>query len=344
MRIAIDLSSAGRPGGIGVYARGLAGVLRKRRGVELLPFARREVPFEGVKVEKSSRLAWEFAHLPRLLEESDPDIFFCPDFTLPQRIPCPALLTVHDPVPWDRPSDLGLSARLWYTLFTPRAVVQAARILTDSQWAASRLGEIFPRSSDKFVPFYPGISPHFHPRPVPKKKEILYVGAITPRKRLDLLLGAYPVLRDMGYTMKWVGYPGRDAERLLKAAPLQDAEEEGLQWVSNASLKEVALWMAEAAVVVYPSEMEGFGLPMAEALASGTPVVALDTPVAREVGGQAGRYAQANIPSLLEEILSADSLAEDEEWLETARQQTLPYKWETQGAAFVTLAQEVLEG
>ena len=341
MRIAIDLSSAGRPGGIGVYARGLSHALRAVGGIEVLPFARRAVPFDGVKVVASSRGAWEFRHLPRLLGRCAPDLFFGPDFTLPLRMPCPAILTVHDPVAWDRPGDLGWRALLWYRLFTPSSVARARWVLSDSVWAASRIREIFPRAAEKIRAFHPGVDGRFHPREGPRRKEILYVGAITPRKRLDLLLEAYPALRAGGFSMTWVGYPGKDAERLLRAVEVERAEGEGLAWVPNASSDEVASRMARAAVVAYPSEMEGFGLPMAEALACGTPVVALDTPVAREVGGEAALYSPPDAPELAQKLLEAAKLSSDTAWQERAKRQIGPLSWGKRAEAFLALVGDV---
>jgi glycosyltransferase involved in cell wall biosynthesis len=119
--------------------------------------------------------------------------------------------------------------------------------------------------------------------------DVLHVGSTIRRKRIDLLLHVVAALRK--------SFPGT---RLVRAGGPFTPEQLRLVERLNLSGAVVVLPHLErdvlaavyrrAAVVLQPSEREGFGLPVVEALACGTPVVASDLPVLREVGGEAAAY------------------------------------------------------
>jgi glycosyltransferase involved in cell wall biosynthesis len=119
--------------------------------------------------------------------------------------------------------------------------------------------------------------------------ELLHVGSTIPRKRIDILLRVFAAVRG--------SYP--DA-RLIRAGGPFTAEQRALARDLGVSERIVVLPILDratlsaiyrrSAVVLMPSEREGFGLPVLESMACGTPVVASDIPALREVGGQAVSY------------------------------------------------------
>lgn len=118
--------------------------------------------------------------------------------------------------------------------------------------------------------------------------EVLHVGSTVPRKRVPLLLRAFAQI------------PGRASIRLVRAGGPLTAEQRRLAaelGIANSiaelpflDRKTLAAVYRRAALVVNPSEREGFGLPLVEAMACGAPVLAADLTVLREVGGPAVRY------------------------------------------------------
>jgi glycosyltransferase involved in cell wall biosynthesis len=120
--------------------------------------------------------------------------------------------------------------------------------------------------------------------------DLLHVGSCIPRKRIDLLLRIFRAVRD-----------AEPRARLLKAGGRLTPEQQALARELGIDTHIVQLPFLEtrvlaalyrrAAVVLVPSEREGFGLPVVEALAAGAPVVATDLPVFREIGGEVVRYA-----------------------------------------------------
>lgn len=122
-----------------------------------------------------------------------------------------------------------------------------------------------------------------------KSIEILHVGSTSPRKRLDVLLRVFARVRQIHPSARLVRVGGPltdDLRALADELGVRGAIDE-LPFVNRRVLAAV---YRRAAVVLMPSEREGFGLPVVEAMACGTPVVASDLPVLREVGGEAALF------------------------------------------------------
>ncbi len=124
---------------------------------------------------------------------------------------------------------------------------------------------------------------------------LLHVGAVVPRKRLDLLLRAFAVIRAQfpGATLVRVGGPLSPA--LLALAQQLDVAR-AIMEMPFLSRAELATLYRRADVCLLCSENEGFGLPVLEAMASGVPVVARELPAVREVAGDAIRHVMGADP------------------------------------------------
>jgi glycosyltransferase involved in cell wall biosynthesis len=124
----------------------------------------------------------------------------------------------------------------------------------------------------------------------PKRpNELLHVGSTIPRKRIDVLLDVFAAVRKVRPDVRLIRVGGQfTAEQRIRVRELDLADAiVVLPFVDRATLAAV---YRRAAVALLPSEREGFGLPLVEALACGTPVVASDIPVLREVGAGAAEY------------------------------------------------------
>lgn len=125
--------------------------------------------------------------------------------------------------------------------------------------------------------------------PAGRMTEILHVGSTIARKRIDVLLHVLKAVRRVRHDVRLVRVGGAfTAEQRALVRELQlDDFIVSLPFLDRATLAAV---YRRSAVVLLPSEREGFGLPVLEALACGTPVVASDIEALREVGGDAVRY------------------------------------------------------
>ncbi len=258
------------------------------------------------------RMAWR---LPRLLRRARPELAHFLH-VIPPGCPCPAVLTIQD-LSFERdPSVMSAWERRVFRTIVPRSVRRAARILAISERTRDDLVDLYGVPFDRIVVTPLGVDPDFRPGGA-RGDYLLFVGAIEPRKDP---LAAAEAARAVGRPLVVVG-PARD--RALESA-LRDAGADLRGYVAKPEL--VRLYQ-EAACVLFPSRYEGFGLPLVEAMACGTPVVARPDAALREVAGDAAVFADGDLGEAVRialagsEQLSAAGLERAKlfTWEETAR-------------------------
>ncbi len=224
------------------------------------------------------RMAWR---LPRLLRRVRPAVgHFI--HSLPLACPVAAVVTIQD-LSWERePSVMGRADRWTFKLVVPRAARRAAKVIAISERTRDDLVELYGIPPEKIVVTSLGFDPAFRPAENGHDPYLLFVGAIEPRKDP---LAAADAARAVGRQLVVVG-PTKD-EALAAELCSRGAELRG--YVPKDEL--VRLYQ-RAAALVFPSRYEGFGLPLLEAMASGTPVVAAPDAALREVAGDAAVFTR----------------------------------------------------
>ncbi|MCC6190725.1 MAG: glycosyltransferase family 4 protein [Anaerolineales bacterium] len=235
------------------------------------------------------RLSFELlARRPR------PDALFVPAHVLPLVHPLPTVVTIHDlgyrRFPQAHPP--GQRRYLdWSTRFSARF---AAHLLADSAATRRDLAEFYGAPPEKVTVVYPG-GPEGLTRvdPAPVRARyglpddyVLHVGTLQPRKNLARLMEAVAALRGRwpGLALVLAGRPGWLAEPLLAQAHACSAFVRLLDYVPAADLPGL---YSGARVFAFPSLYEGFGFPVLEAMACGTPVVCANTASLPELAGEA---------------------------------------------------------
>ena len=202
-----------------------------------------------------------------------------------------------DPAADPRPRWFRALARRILTGLREAAVVFHSTAAVGEQ--INRAGLVLP---DRLVLAPYGVAPEFTPDPpgppsrVPRldgpdgRPWALHVGTCVPRKRIDVLLDVFARIREAVPGVRLVKVGGEwSAEHRERIARLGLAGV--ITHVVGLARAELAEVYRRAAVVLVPSEAEGFGLPVIEALACGAPVIASDIPALREAGGPAAAYA-----------------------------------------------------
>lgn len=220
--------------------------------------------------------------------------------------------TVHDLAfrrfPWTVKEETreALSRRL------DRVLHEAARIVTPSQAVRRELcgeGLVSPRrvraihhGPGQLTEEEPGRRPDWAPA-----RYALFVGTIEPRKNLETLFAAWRLLRrrleeaPSLVVCGRLGWKDEDLRREVAAG----REEGWLHHPGYVSNPELAALFRGALFLAFPSHYEGFGLPVLEALSCGTPVVASDLPVLREVAGDAALFAPPDRPEAWAQLCAA---------------------------------------
>jgi len=231
-------------------------------GIEPLPLA------TGVQ---ELRMAWS---LPRLLRRVGVALVHT-QYALPLRVPCPAVVTIHD-LSFEDAALMGRKDRLVFKTVVPRAARRAARVLTVSDRTKRDLVARYGLPEDRVVVTPNGVDPVFVPGEG-SRDYALSVGAIQPRKHQ---LAALEAARAAGLPLVVAG-PEKDT------ALAAELRARGATVRGYVDQPELVRLLQGAACLVQSSRHEGFGLPVLEAMACGTPVVAVPEPALVEVAGGA---------------------------------------------------------
>ncbi len=143
-------------------------------------------------------------------------------------------------------------------------------------------------------------------------KFLLMAGTIEPRKNHKLLLEAYPRLKELGYRIVFAGLMGWNMESFEEQLRSHPDFGTGILHVVGPSDEVMSYLYRKATFLVFCSYSEGYGLPIAESMQRGTPVLAADVPVLREVGGDlCVWFPQDDADALAERVAYYDARPEE---------------------------------
>ena len=280
-------------------------------------------PFELRARSQELRMAWT---LPRALRTLRAALCHT-QHALPLRSPCPCVVTVHDVSFAREPEMMGWKDRAVFRRVVPHAVKRAARVLTVSERTKRDLVELYDVPPERIVVTPNGVDSAFTPGPG-AHDYVLSVGAIQARKNQ---LAALDAAVAVGLPLVVVG-PEKDAA-LAAELRRRGARLEG--YVDTTRLVEL---YRGAACLVQSSRYEGFGLPVVEAMASGTPVVAVADPALREVAGEAAVFADGG--DLASGIRTA--LAERDRLVAAGLERARAFSWRVTAERTLAVYREIL--
>lgn len=228
------------------------------------------------------------------------DLFHAPDFFLPPtRAGTPTLVTVHDLSYVRLPETTMPGMERHLNTWVPASVERASHVIAVSEATRQDLIELYDTPLQKISVLYHGVTAEFQPIEDPAclatvrrkyglgdKPFILSVGTIQLRKNYRRLIQAFARL-DPTLHLVIVGGKGWYCEDVFAEVSRQQLTER-VHFLGFVEEGDLPLLYNTADLFVYPSLYEGFGLPVLEAMACGTPVVAADASALPEVVGQAG--------------------------------------------------------
>jgi len=349
LTIGIDFTSASRErAGIGRYARELIRALARLDAVnqyallvpsdaqpDLLHFFRPSnfAIKRGALTERFFAAMWHRARVPLPIETfiGACDILYSPDFLLPPTRAKRTLVTVHD-LSYVRLPDCFPEPLLNYlNRAVPRALDCADLILADAQSTRQDLHEVYRIPLEKIRVLYSGVDPRFNPDVSEKsrarvheltqgKPYILSVSTIQPRKNYARLIQAFQVLTSnlqlpiSNLQLIIAGGRGWMYEDIL-ATPERLGIRDRVLFPDFFSDDDLPALYAGASLFAYPSLYEGFGLPVAEAMACGVPVVTSNASSLPEVAGNAALYFDPRdvegMAAAMHQVLTNESLRAD---------------------------------
>ena len=245
------------------------------------------------------RKAWNYLALPLALLKNRPDIFIGLSQSLPYKTFSKSVLIVHDLafelIPHAYPGSYSRLHRI-----TKTSAKRADKIVAVSNSTKKDLSRLYNIDKQKISVIYEGVDSMFHPQPAKEinrirrrydlnKKYFLFIGSLKKIKNVPVLLRAFAAFlekRAGDYQLVLVGsnyWPDGEINAIIKAKKLQK-KVKSLGFVSDHDLP--GLYSGSSAFIM-PSLYEGFGIPILESMACGTPVITSNTGSMPEIAGKA---------------------------------------------------------
>ncbi len=271
------------------------------------------------------RILWEQAVQPFALNGLD--LYHALAFVAPLALRIPSVVTVYDLSFMHYPERLPAARRLYLRLFTGLTCHRARRVIAISHSTARDLTETLGIPAEKIDVAAPGCDPAvFHPLPADQIETFrhnnelpdrfwLFIGTLEPRKNLPVLLEAFAALKDRPLLIIGGG-KGWDYEAIFETVARYKLEV-SVRFVGFIPSDDLPIWYNCAEVFVYPSVFEGFGLPVLEAMACGTPVITANASSLPEVAGEAGVCIPPNDVSAW--MAALQRAWSDQAWRQAAR-------------------------
>ena len=325
MRIAIDYTPAALQGaGIGRYTRGLVDALLPLLGDEdevtlLYPrgdarFARRDWP-DRVRIrrlplpDRYQTILWHRLRLPLPVEwwTGDADIFHAPNFLLPPVRRAKTLLTIHDLAFLVRPEYAWPDLRRFLEKAVPRSVARADHILADSEASKRDAIRLFGLPPEQVTVVGAGVEPRFRPMTAEETAGVrekyglnwpfvFSISTLEPRKNFDGLVRAFARARreaNLPHHLVIAGGKGWLYEDIFAAVEQENAGD-FVHFPGFVPDDDLPALYNLADLFAFPSHYEGFGLPLLEALACGTPALATNASSLPEIAGDAAHLIPAD--------------------------------------------------
>ncbi len=262
-------------------------------------------PEQGSKGH-ARRLLWNQTELPRHYKSHQSSLIFSPVPEMPLWRGCRTVVMVHDFIPLRFPRWRSPLTN-YFRFIVPQVLNQAVHIICNSQSTADdvmRFGNI---AASKITPIPLAYdADHFNPLDLPRKNYFLYIGRHDPYKGIDKAIAAFAKLPKSSDCELWIaGVADPRFTPKLKAQAKELGVVEQVKFLGYVPYADLPRLINQAIAFVFPSAWEGFGLPVLEALACGTPVITSHAGALSEVTGEAALQVDLTDQLALEQAMKS---------------------------------------
>jgi glycosyltransferase involved in cell wall biosynthesis len=311
-------------GGVGRYVDGLLSALGTA-GADLAMVCQRAdaeryaamapnatvVPGPAAISHRPARLAWEQTGLPLVAQQLAAQVVHSPHYTMPLRVGIPVVVTIHDATFFTSPEAISPVKGTFFRSATRTALRRATRVIVPSKATRDELVRVLDADPTVIDVAYHGVDPQLFHVPTEADKArvaarlglrgsyVAFLGVLEPRKNVPNLIRGWVdavAWRDDPPALVLAGGTGWDDDVDAAIAEVPSH----LRVVRPGYLRFADLpgFLGGATVVAFPSHGEGFGLPVLEAMACGTPVLTTQRLSLPEVGGDAVAYTEPDWQSI----------------------------------------------
>lgn len=298
------------------WQAGVEYVVFARHGADLVnqpgfEFRRSRWPTESRLV----RILWEQSVWAAAAARERLDLLHSTAFVLPWLSQRPSVVTIYDLSFVLFPERFPTLQRRYLTWQTRLSCRRARRIITISESGRRDVARLFDVPLERIDVVLPGVEDVYRPLPAAQvaafrarmglpEQFVLHVGTLQPRKNIPVLLEALARLERPLLPLVLVGGKGWLYDEIFAQVQRLGLTEQ-VRFAGYVPDEVLPLWYNSASLLVYPSIYEGFGMPVVEAMACGTPVVAANTSSLPEAGGEAAHYFAPDDAATLAERMAA---------------------------------------
>lgn len=300
---------------------------------------------------------WYEVAVKRALDKIQADLFIAPDGFASLASPIPTLLVIHDLAFLHYPKMVSSSASIFYRYFTPKYCRHARQIIAVSRFTQKDIVEKYGIDIKKIQVVGNGVHAVFKPMPAAEKTKFknqythgadyfIYVGSLHPRKNITGLLAAFEKCKAKIHKPCKLVIAGARGWMLkdLDAQIYQSPFKEDIIFTGHLENHELANWLSVAEALVYVSFFEGFGIPIAEAMACGVPVITSKSSSMPEVAGDAALIVNPyNIDEIAEAMLQLFGNKDlQNQCVQKGLKQVQQFNWNLSAEKFWAVAQLLL--
>jgi len=342
--------------GLGVYSRNLARQMEKHPetiNLKLLwPVDRK--PFR----KTIERLVWEQYNMVLAAIKAEVDLIHVPCFSVPKFTRIPKVVTAHDLIVLQNPKMMPPGSRWYFSKWIPGSYHTADHIIAVSNATRDDLVNRLGINPEKITVIYHGINPVFERITDPHEINrirfkykvpwdfFLVVGSFEPRKNIAAVIEAFAQIQDQKKSLRLL-LVGRENEyqKQMRELAVKLHMEDRVLFPGYIHDNELVTLYSVANAFIFPSGAEGFGLPLLEAMSTGSPIIASNLKVFREIGGDAVSYVPVNDPvSIAREMLK---MLEDTkyraEFIRRGLGRSLNFNWDHAAEETVRVYMRVLD-
>ena len=286
-----------RPTGITTYALNLLPhlqqlyptllVFQNIPGYNCYPVTPNQTAEQGAKGHLK-RLVWTQLQLPQIYRQLKSHLLFSPLPEAPLYTNCRSIVMVHDFIPLRFPKRFS-PLTPYHRYYIPQVLNQVLHIICNSQSTAKDITDFYQIPASKITPIpLAHDRTHFSPLNLPTCNYFLYIGRQNPYKNLQRLIAAFAALSNCKDYELWLAGPSdRRYTPTLTAQVAELGITNQVKFLDYIPYSELPKIINQAIALVFPSLWEGFGLPVLEAMACGTPVITSNLSSLPEVAGDA---------------------------------------------------------
>lgn len=363
MRIGIDCRTilnpaVGEKAGVGHYTYYLVKHLLKldkrnryvlffdHRSTAVKEFQRKQVEIVRFPYSEYKKyLPYAYAHVlvSRVLQQAKLDVLHAPANVIPLQYNKPAVVTVHDLAIYQHPEWFPPKQDFSVKVLVPRSLAKAKRIIAVSQSTARDIQAQFHIPAERIQVVYEGYQPTKAPSKLAmhavrksfhlNEQYFLYVGTLEPRKNIGGMIAAFDALvrrkpkRYKNVQLVLAGAKGYQFMENYKA--IQAVQAGSIRYVGYVSERDKQALLHGALGFLFPSFYEGFGLPVVEAMAAGTPVITSQVSSLPEVAGKAALLINPRSALALQQAMEKMMLPKTRAALrKKGMQQAKRFSWE----------------